>query len=59
MYGTGNPSLRRAQLSDIDKKSLEYARKNIQLNNLESQVKLVLVNPKDPLLPLDRLQINT
>ncbi|VDB92841.1 Bgt-4205 [Blumeria graminis f. sp. tritici] len=41
--------------TEVDEKSLEFARANIELNNLESRIRLVKTDLKDPLLPLDYL----
>ncbi|KAM5354242.1 hypothetical protein ACJ41O_000892 [Fusarium nematophilum] len=38
---------------DIDAKSLEYAQKNISLNNLQHRITLLSRNPTDALIPLD------
>lgn len=43
---------------DIDAKSLEFATKNVQLNDLHSRIRLVERKPQDPLIPLDELSID-
>ncbi|MCJ1439283.1 hypothetical protein MMC27_008675 [Xylographa pallens] len=44
---------------DIDDKNLEYARRNIVANNLRSRVRPLKTDPKDPLIPLDTLGIDS
>jgi 23S rRNA (adenine1618-N6)-methyltransferase len=60
---TGNPfttPLTRAPLikADIDPKSLEYAYKNVTLNELGNRIKVVGRKPTDALIPLNDLNIN-
>ncbi|KAF5585479.1 23S rRNA (-N6)-methyltransferase [Fusarium pseudoanthophilum] len=60
---TGNPfttPLTIAPLirTDIDPKSLEYAYKNVILNELGNRIKVVGRKPTDALIPLDDLKIN-
>ncbi|PCD28090.1 hypothetical protein FGRA07_03229 [Fusarium graminearum] len=43
--------------TDIDSKSLEYARKNATLNNLDQRIKIVDRKWTDNLIPLDELHI--
>ncbi|WXC61135.1 hypothetical protein SNK03_007016 [Fusarium graminearum] len=43
--------------TDIDSKSLEYARKNVTLNNLDQRIKIVDRKWTDNLIPLDELHI--
>ncbi|CAM1510972.1 Fc.00g084850.m01.CDS01 [Cosmosporella sp. VM-42] len=43
--------------TDIDAESLESAKRNVQLNNLEARIKVVTRNPDDSLIPLDDLSI--
>ncbi|KAK4171446.1 hypothetical protein QBC36DRAFT_295351 [Triangularia setosa] len=38
--------------TDIDKKSLQYARKNVVMNDLEDRILLLERQPEDPLIPL-------
>ncbi|KAK4097688.1 hypothetical protein N658DRAFT_500200 [Parathielavia hyrcaniae] len=38
--------------TDIDEKSLEYARTNVKLNQLEAWIRLLKRKPDDPLVPL-------
>ncbi|KAF9773858.1 hypothetical protein IL306_008228 [Fusarium sp. DS 682] len=45
--------------TDIDSKSLEYARKNVALNKLEDRIKIVERKPTDALIPLDDLNITS
>jgi 23S rRNA (adenine1618-N6)-methyltransferase len=40
---------------DIDEKSLQSARQNAEINNLQNRIKLLQTSSKDPLLPLDKL----
>lgn len=44
---------------DIDEKNLEYARKNVKLNDLEVRIKVVSRKPDDQLMPLDDLGIGS
>ncbi|KAK4121565.1 hypothetical protein N657DRAFT_109790 [Parathielavia appendiculata] len=39
--------------TDIDEKSLEYAKTNIELNHMEALIRLLKRKPDDPLIPLD------
>ncbi|KAI9163859.1 U6 small nuclear RNA (adenine-(43)-N(6))-methyltransferase [Paramyrothecium foliicola] len=41
--------------TDIDTKSLEWAKKNVEGNDLDSRIKLVKRSPSDALIPLDDL----
>ncbi|RFN53674.1 23s rrna (-n6)-methyltransferase [Fusarium flagelliforme] len=43
--------------TDIDSKSLEYARRNVALNNLDQRIKVVERKPTDNIIPLDDLQV--
>ncbi|KAF5025944.1 hypothetical protein F66182_1979 [Fusarium sp. NRRL 66182] len=45
--------------TDIDSKSLEYARRNVALNNLDHRIKIVERKPADVLIPLDELNITS
>ena len=38
---------------DIDGKSLQFARQNVQANNLHERIKLLQTKSGGPLLPLD------
>jgi len=40
---------------DIDDKSLQFARKNVQSNGLQSRIKLLQTKPDGPLFSLDIL----
>jgi 23S rRNA (adenine1618-N6)-methyltransferase len=40
---------------DIDEKSLAYAKRNVELNNLQSRIRIVRRNPADRLIGLDGL----
>lgn len=42
---------------DIDEKNLQYARQNVQRNNLQSRIQVVDSVPDGPLIPLDRIQL--
>ena len=42
-------------LTDIDDRSLKYARQNVELNELTSRVKLLKVAPDEPLIPQEML----
>lgn len=44
---------------DIDDKSLDWARKNVQLNGLEERIRVVGRKPDDTLIPLDDLEIQS
>ncbi|OHF03032.1 hypothetical protein CORC01_01790 [Colletotrichum orchidophilum] len=41
--------------TDIDPKSLEFAKKNVELNNLQSQISIVASAPQGPMIPLNEL----
>ena len=43
--------------SDIDGKNLNYAKRNVDANNLSSRIRLLKTDHDGPLLPLDRLGI--
>ncbi|KAF5243496.1 hypothetical protein FAUST_2852 [Fusarium austroamericanum] len=43
--------------TDIDSKSLEYARKNVTLNNLDQRIKVIDRKWTDNLIPLDELHV--
>ncbi|KAH7171425.1 hypothetical protein EDB81DRAFT_710229 [Dactylonectria macrodidyma] len=45
--------------TDIDARSLEYARKNVALNNLQDRINVVQRKPQDSVIPLDDLGIDT
>jgi len=45
--------------TDIDDKNLEYAKRNIVANDLRSRVRPLKTAPKDPLIPLDALGIES
>jgi len=45
--------------TDIDEKSLVYAQNNVELNGLESRIRIVQRSPTDALIPLDDLGIQT
>jgi 23S rRNA (adenine1618-N6)-methyltransferase len=40
---------------DIDEKSLQFARQNVEANNLQNRIKLLQTSPNDPLLPLNKM----
>ncbi|KAI9763120.1 MAG: Bifunctional dehydrogenase and ferrochelatase [Geoglossum simile] len=44
---------------DIDEKNLEYARKNVALNNLQPRIRIIQSIPSGPLIPLDSLQLES
>ncbi|CEI62826.1 hypothetical protein FVEN_g599 [Fusarium venenatum] len=44
--------------TDIDPKSLEYARKNVTLNNLDERINVVQRENTDSLIPLDDLNVH-
>ncbi|RSL85768.1 hypothetical protein CEP51_003138 [Fusarium floridanum] len=44
--------------TDIDEKSLEYARKNVALNKLENRIKVVQRKTTDAIIPLDDLNVD-
>jgi len=41
--------------TDVDEKSLQFARQNVQANGLQNRIKLLQTQPSDPLLPLDKM----
>ena len=43
---------------DVDEKNLEYARKNILANSLQTRIRPVKTTSSGPLIPLDTLGIN-
>ncbi|MCJ1316847.1 hypothetical protein MMC15_002168 [Xylographa vitiligo] len=45
--------------TDIDDVNLEYAKRNIVANHLRSRVRPLKTDPKDPLIPLDTLGIES
>ncbi|KPM37623.1 hypothetical protein AK830_g8937 [Neonectria ditissima] len=45
--------------TDIDPKSLEFARKNVALNHLQHRINVVQRKPEDAVIPLDDLGIAT
>ncbi|PSS05184.1 hypothetical protein BD289DRAFT_358234 [Coniella lustricola] len=44
--------------TDIDEESLEHARANVALNDLQSRIKVVAREQTDPLIPLDDLGVD-
>ncbi|KAI9732277.1 MAG: hypothetical protein M1818_007596 [Claussenomyces sp. TS43310] len=44
--------------TDIDELSLEYAMRNVELNNLQGRIKIYPSTPMAPILPLDALGLN-
>ena len=60
--GTGrllNATLGEAWLNllDIDDKSIQFAKQNVQENGLQSRIKLLQTQPADSLLPLDKMKL--
>lgn len=53
------PLPRSNNVPDIDAKSLECAKANVELNNLQSRIRVVQRKPEDPVIPLDDLNIDT
>lgn len=45
--------------TDVDDKSLTFARKNVELNGLQGRIKVVPRRPEEPLVPLDELGIDS
>lgn len=43
--------------TDIDPKSLGYAKRNVQLNRLEDRIRVLDRKPEDPLVPLDHVGV--
>ncbi|KAH6683571.1 hypothetical protein F5X68DRAFT_262997 [Plectosphaerella plurivora] len=43
--------------TDVDIKSLEYARKNVQLNGLESRIRVLSRTVDDPMIPLEESSV--
>ncbi|KAH8809134.1 hypothetical protein F5884DRAFT_858636 [Xylogone sp. PMI_703] len=41
--------------TDIDEKSLQYAKQNVEANQLQTRIKLLQTRPNDSLIPLDKL----
>ncbi|KAL2066324.1 hypothetical protein VTL71DRAFT_2395 [Oculimacula yallundae] len=41
--------------TDIDEKSFQYAKQNVQDNGLQNRIKLLQTQSEDPLLPLDKM----
>ncbi|EXF83878.1 hypothetical protein CFIO01_03901 [Colletotrichum fioriniae PJ7] len=41
--------------TDIDSKSLQFAKKNVELNNLQSRISVIARAPQDPMIPLTDL----
>lgn len=46
-------------MADIDEKNLEYASKNVTINNLQHYIDVVSRKTTDPLIPIDDLGIKT
>ncbi|TVY75657.1 U6 small nuclear RNA (adenine-(43)-N(6))-methyltransferase [Lachnellula suecica] len=42
--------------TDIDDKSMQFAKTNVQLNSLQNRIKLLQTQKPDPLLPLDMMK---
>ncbi|OLN81080.1 putative methyltransferase-like protein C27D7.08c [Colletotrichum chlorophyti] len=45
--------------TDVDPKSLTYAKKNVELNHLQNRISIVPRNPKDALIPLEDIGAET
>ena len=45
-------------MTEIDSKSIQSAIKNVNLNNLQSRIRILSTLPEGLLLPLDLLQIS-
>jgi RNA methyltransferase len=60
MYGTGLDPLSWNEINvlDIDKKSIQYAIKNVAMNNLQSRIQILTTIKEGPLLPLNLFQID-
>ena len=43
-------------ISDIDEKSMQFAKTNVQQNGLQNRIKLLQTQKSDPLLPLDMMK---
>nr|XP_036579434.1 uncharacterized protein CTRU02_10680 [Colletotrichum truncatum]KAF6786981.1 hypothetical protein CTRU02_10680 [Colletotrichum truncatum] len=43
--------------TDIDDKSLSYAKRNVELNNLQNRISIVSRQPSDKLIPLEELGV--
>lgn len=50
------PSSAVSYVVDIDEKSLQFAKQNVQSNNLQGRIKLLQTQSNDPLLPLDKMR---
>jgi len=42
---------------DIDDKSIQFAKLNVQANGLQSRIMLLQTKPDDPLLPLEKMKV--
>ncbi|KAL7944285.1 hypothetical protein V8C42DRAFT_326370 [Trichoderma barbatum] len=45
--------------TDIDEKSLEWAKRNVKLNDFDSRIQVIGRRPDDALIPLDHLKIDS
>ncbi|KAM7187337.1 putative DUF890 domain containing protein [Naviculisporaceae sp. PSN 640] len=45
--------------TDVDEKSLDYARKNVKVNGLEERIRVVGRKPTESLIPLDDLEVQS
>ncbi|KAK1723627.1 hypothetical protein CaCOL14_007220 [Colletotrichum acutatum] len=45
--------------TDIDSKSLQFAQRNVELNNLQSRISVIARVPQDPIMPLADLGIES
>ena len=60
MYGTGLDPLSwsESNVLDIDAKSIQFAIKNVAMNNLQSRIQILTTVKEGPLLPLNLFQID-
>ena len=42
---------------DIDEKNLDFAKRNILANGLQSRIRPILTKPDEPFIPLDKLNL--
>jgi len=59
LLGCAQRSKWRFAATDIDEKSIQFAKKNVQENGLQNRIKLLQTKPDEPLLPLDNMGIES
>ncbi|RAL61080.1 hypothetical protein DID88_010421 [Monilinia fructigena] len=45
--------------TDVDDRSISFARQNVQSNGLQSRVQLIQTKPQGPLIPLDEISVDS